>query len=323
MIDGAGVGVCPFSIILRKGDEKMDGKRRKPRQSRHETIWGWIFLLPTLLGLMILNIIPIFQTIYQSFFKTGAFGKGNIFVGFQNYQKMFADANVWQALLNTFKYAIIEVPFSIIIAIILAVLLNRNIRGRTIYRTIYFLPMVAAPAAIAMVWRWLYNSEFGLLNHLLDSIGFKSVNWISDPNIAVISIAVVGIWSVIGYNMVLFLAGLQEIPRDFYEAAEIDGANAIKQFFSITLPLISPTMFFVTVTRIIGALQVFDSIYMMLDRTNPAFPKTQSLVYLFYKYSFIESNKGYGSAIVMLLLLVIMIITVIQVICQKKWVNYN
>lgn len=298
---------------------KSSGQKRK----RSQFIWGWLFILPTMAGLFILNIIPIFQTIYQSFFKTGAFGKGNVFVGFNNYKKLIADESIWQSLINTFKYAIVEVPFSIAIAIILAVFLNRKIFGRTVYRTIYFLPMVAAPAAVAMVWRWLYNSEFGLLNHLLNSIGLKSVNWISSPGFTFISIAAVGVWSVIGYNMVLFLAGLQEIPKDYYEASEIDGAGGIKQFFAITLPLISPTMFFVTITRIIGAMQVFDVIYMMMDRTNPAFPKTQSLVYLFYKNSFIESNKGYGSAIVMLLLLVIMVITVIQIKYQKKWVNYN
>lgn len=298
-------------------------KSMRTKQSRNEFIWGWFFILPTIIGLLILNIIPIFQTIYQSFFKTGAFGKGNIFVGMDNYKKLVSDVNVWQALFNTFKYVIVEVPFSIAIAIVLAVLLNRKMRGRTIFRTIYFLPMVAAPAAIAMVWRWLYNTEFGLLNYILNYFGFDSVNWISNPKIAVISIGVVGIWSVIGYNMVLFLAGLQEIPRDYYEAAEIDGANGISEFFSITLPLISSTMFFVLITRIISALQVYDAIYMMLDKTNPAFPKTQSLVYLFYKYSFIESNRGYGSAIVMLLLVVIMIITVVQMKLQKKWVNYN
>lgn len=298
-------------------------KHSASKQAKREFIWGWLFLLPTMAGLMILNIIPIFQTIYQSFFKTGAFGKGNVFIGLDNYNRMLHDVTVWQALLNTFKYAVIEVPFSIVIAIFLAVLLNRKMRGRTLYRTIYFLPMVAAPAAVAMVWRWLYNSEFGLLNHLLNMLGLRSVNWVSNPEITYISIAVVGIWSVIGYNMVLFLAGLQEIPRDYYEAAELDGATGIRRFFHITLPLISPTMFFVTVTRVIGALQVFDTIYMMLDKTNPAFPKTQSLVYLFYKYSFVEANKGYGSTIVMLLLVVIMIITVIQMKCQKKWVNYN
>ncbi len=298
-------------------------KSKGAKRSRNEFLWGWLFILPTVIGLLILNIIPIFQTIYQSFFKTGAFGKGNIFVGLDNYKKMIADDNIWQALINTFKYTIVEVPLSIAIAIVLAVFLNRKIRGRTVFRTIYFLPMVAAPAAVSMVWRWLYNSEFGLLNHLLNAIGLKSVNWISNPDIGFMSIAFVGIWSVIGYNMVLFLAGLQEIPHDYYEAARIDGASGIREFFSITLPLISSTMFFVTVTRIIGALQVFDSIFMMMDRTNPAFPKTQSLVYLFYRYSFTEANKGYGSAIVMLLLMVIMIITIIQMKLQKKWVNYN
>ncbi|WZL83269.1 sugar ABC transporter permease [Vallitaleaceae bacterium 9-2] len=282
-----------------------------------------MFILPTMIGLFVLNIIPIFQTIYQSFFKAGAFGKGNVFVGLDNYRRMFADASVWQALINTFKYAVVEVPFSIAIALVLAVLLNRHMRGRSLYRTIYFLPMVAAPAAVAMVWRWLYNSEFGLLNHLLNTLGFDSVNWISNPNTTFIWIAVVGIWSVIGYNMVLFLAGLQEIPQDYYEAAMIDGASAVKQFFHITIPLISPMMFFVSVTRIIAAMQVFDVIYMMMDRNNPAFFKTQSLVYLFYRYSFVESDRGYGSAIVMLLLLVIMVITVIQIRMQKKWVNYN
>ncbi len=293
------------------------------KQKRSVFLWGWAFLLPTIIGLLVLNIIPIFQTIWQTFFKTGAFGKGNVFIGLDNYTKMFSDPDVWQALINTFKYAIIEVPLSIALALIVAVLLNRQIHARTIYRTIFFLPMVAAPAAVAMVWRWLYNSEFGLLNHLLTSIGLNPVTWLSDPNVAFISIAMVGVWSVLGYNMVLFLAGLQEIPQDFYEAAEIDGASKISQFFNITIPLLSPTMFFVTVTRIIASLQVFDSIYIMMDKTNPALPKTQSLVFLFYKYSFQESNRGYGSTVVLLLLVVILIITVIQLRLQKKWAKGN
>ncbi|NBI69834.1 sugar ABC transporter permease [Clostridiaceae bacterium] len=297
----------------------MEGRKQKGK----EQFWGWLFFAPTLIGLLILNIIPIFQTIYKSFFQTGAFGRGNQFVGLRNYMEMFADSQVWQALLNTFVYAIIEVPVSIAVSLVLAALLNRKMRGRSAYRTIYFLPMVAAPAAVAMVWRWLYNSEFGLLNHMLGAVGIRPVNWISDPNIALVSVAIVGIWSVIGYNMVLFLAGLQEIPGDYYEAAEIDGAGPVRQFLNITLPLISPTMFFVTTTRVIAAMQVFDVIYMMIDRANPALPRTQSLVYLFYKYSFIEGKQGYGSAIVVLLLLIIMLLTVAQNMAQKKWVNYN
>ena len=288
-------------------------------RERNEFIWGWAFIFPTMLGLIVLNIIPIFQTIYQSFFKTGDFGRGNIFIGMENYIKMFGDAEVWQAVLNTFKYAIVEVPFSIAIALVLAVLLNRKMMGVSAYRTIFFLPMVAAPAAIAMVWRWLFNSEFGLLNHIFGT----SINWISDPAIAVFAIAVIGIWSIIGYNMVLFLAGLQEIPRDYYEAASIDGATGINQFFNITVPLLSPTIFFVTITRVIGGLQVFDLIFMVMDKNNPALYKTQSIVYLFYQNSFVENNKGYGSTIVVLLIAIIMVITVFQMIAQKKWVYYN
>ena len=288
-------------------------------QERNEFIWGWLFILPTMIGLIILNIIPIFQTIYQSFFKTGDFGKGNIFIGADNYIKMFGDAEVWQAVINTFNYALIEVPFSIVIALVLAVLLNRKIKGRAVYRTIFFLPMVAAPAAIAMVWRWLFNSEFGLLNHVFGT----KINWISDPKIAVFAIGIIGVWSIIGYNMVLFISGLQEIPGDYYEAASIDGATGVKQFFKITIPLLSPTIFFVTITRVIGGLQVFDLIYMVMDKDNPALYKTQSLVYLFYQNSFVENNKGYGSTIVVLLLAIIMLITVFQMIAQKKWVHYN
>lgn len=291
----------------------------KTSRERSEFLWGWLFILPTVIGLVILNIIPIFQTLYQSFFKTGDFGKGNIFVGLDNYVKVFGDHEVWQSLINTFKYAIVEVPFSIVIALVLAVLLNRKMKGRGIYRTIIFLPMVAAPAAVAMVWRWLFNSDFGLLNNVFHT----NVKWVSDPKIAVFSVAVIGIWSIIGYNMVLFISGLQEIPHDYYEAAQIDGATGIKSFFHITVPLLSPTIFFVLVTRVIGSLQVFDLMYMVMDKSNPALEKTQSLVYLFYKYAFINKNMGYGATIVILLLIITMIITVFQMIGQKKWVFYN
>jgi multiple sugar transport system permease protein len=281
--------------------------------------WGWVLILPTMVGLIILNIYPMIKTIYQSFCKTGDFGRGNIFIGTANYAKLFSDPEVWQATLNTFKYMVVEVPFSVIIALVLAVLLNRNMVGKSVYRTIFFLPMVAAPAAIAMVWRWLFNSQFGLINNMFHI----STHWVSDPAIAVYSIAIIGIWSDIGYNMILFLAGLQEVPKEYYEAASIDGTNGFQKFHYITVPMISPTIFFVLVTRIIAAMQVFDLIYMIMDRSNPALSKTQSLVYLFYQYSFVQKDFGYGSTIVVLLLLLIMVITVIQVFAQKKWVHYN
>lgn len=298
---------------------KTTKSQARTKRERSEFLWGWLFILPTTIGLIVLNIIPIFQTIYQSFFKTGDFGKGNIFIGLQNYQKVFADKEIWQALINTFKYAIVEVPFSIVIALVLAVLLNRKMKGRSIYRTIIFLPMVAAPAAVAMVWRWLFNSDYGLINNVFH----VHVNWVSNPKIAVFAVAIIGVWSIIGYNMVLFLSGLQEIPRDYYEAASIDGATGVNAFFNITVPLLSPTIFFVLVTRVIGSLQVFDLIYMVIDKSNPALTKTQSLVYLFYKYAFINKNMGYGATIVVVLLIITMILTVFQMIGQKKWVFYN
>lgn len=292
---------------------------KKSLREKSETKWGWIFIAPTMIGLIILNIIPIFQTIYQSFFKTGDFGKGNKFVGINNYVKVFGDSEVWQALWNTLKYAIIEVPVSIIIALLLAVILNKKLKGRSFFRTVFFLPMVAAPAAVAMVWKWLFNSSFGLINNVFSI----KVNWISDPKIAIYSIAVIGIWSVLGYNMVLILAGLQEVPRDFYEAASLDGASEWKQLTRITIPLISPTLFFVLITRVIAAMQVFDLIYMIIDYNNPALKKTESLVYLFYKYSFEQSKKGYGATVIVVLLIMILLLTLIQLYGQKKWVHYE
>ncbi|WP_305768962.1 carbohydrate ABC transporter permease [Candidatus Epulonipiscium viviparus] len=294
-------------------------EKKMSAQQKNECMWGWLFILPTIIGLVVLNIIPIFQTLYQSFFKTGDFGKGNIFVGLDNYMKVFGDSEVWQALVNTFQYAIVEVPLSIAIALVLAVVLNRKMKGRTIYRTIVFLPMVTAPAAIAMVWRWLLNSNFGLINNMFG----LDTQWVSDPKIAVYSIAIIGVWSILGYNMILFLSGLQEIPADYYEAATIDGATGFRSFFHITIPLLSPTIFFVCITRIIGSMQVFDLIYMVIDKSNPALAETQSLVYLFYQYAFTEKNLGYGSTIVALLLVITLIITVIQMKLQKKWVFYN
>lgn len=284
--------------------------------------WGMFLVAPTIIGLVILNIIPIFQTIYMSFFEVGAFGRDLSFVGFDNYIRLFQDEQIRQATWNTFKYTLMYVPPTIIISLLLAVLLNQKIAGRGIYRTIYFLPMVAAPAAVTMVWRWLYNKDFGLINYLLNKIGIESIAWIEDPKIALYSIVIIGIWSQIGYCMVLFLSGLQEIPKDYYEAADIDGASWWRKLISITVPLLSPTIFFVSVTSVIGGMQVFDVIYMMVSPTMPSYDTTVSLVYLFYNNSFLYGQKGYGSTIVVYLVIILLILTIIQMRLQKRWVSY-
>ena len=286
---------------------------------KREARWAYLFVAPTIIGLLILNFYPIFNTVYQSFCKTGDFGKGNVFVGLANYSKVLAAGETWQSLWNTIKYALIEVPFGIVIALILAVLLNKKIAARSVYRTIFFLPMVCAPAAVAMVWKWLYNTQFGLLNNIFHS----KIAWISDPKIAWISIGIIGVWSIIGYNMVLFISGLQEIPGDYYEAASIDGATGVRAFFNITLPLLSPTTFFIVQTRIIGALTIFDLMFMVMDKTNVALPKVQSIVSLFYQYAFTNGDKGYGATLVMVLVVFIMIITFILQKAEKHIVYHN
>jgi multiple sugar transport system permease protein len=165
----------------------------------------------------------------------------------------------------------------------------------------------------------MYNTQFGLLNNIFGT----SIAWISDPKIAWISVGVIGVWSIIGYNMVLFIGGLQDIPGDFYEAARIDGASEFRQFLSITIPLLSPTTFFIVQTRIIGALTVFDLMFMVMDKTNVALKNVQSVVYLFYQYAFTNGNKGYGATLVVFLLIFIMILTVILQKVEKKVVYHN
>lgn len=294
-------------------------KKKMSKAQKNEAIWGLAFVAPTMIGLIVLNFYPIIYTVYQSFCKTGDFGMGNTFVGVTNYVNVLSSSEFWGSLLNTLKYAIIEVPFSVVLALVLAVFLNRKIFFRGGYRTIFFLPMVAAPAAVAMVWKFLYNQKFGLLNHIFGT----DIAWISDPSIAWIAIGVIGVWSIVGYNMILFISGLQEIPHDYYEAADIDGATGIRQFFYITIPLLSPTTFFILQTRIIGALQVFDLVYMVMDNTNKALPSVQSVVYLFYQYAFTYNNRGYGAAIVICMLAIIMLITFLLQKSEKKWVFYN
>ena len=295
------------------------GKQKMTPRAREEPRWGWLFIAPTMIGLIILNFYPVFNTIYQSFCKTGDFGKGNVFVGVANYKAVLAAGETWQSLWNTIKYALIEVPFGVVIALVLAVFLNQKLKGTSLFRTIFFLPMVCAPAAVAMVWKWLYNQQFGLFNNIFHT----NIAWISDPKIAWISVGIIGVWSVIGYNMVLFISGLQEIPGDYYEAASIDGATGINQFFNITVPLLSPTTFFIVQTRLIGALTVFDLMFMVMDKTNVALSKVQSIVYLFYTYAFTNGNKGYGATIVIVLVVFIMIITFIMQRAEKTLVYHN
>lgn len=311
----------PLQVEL-NAKRKLKVPNLNKTRKRSDYFWAYVMIAPTMLGLLVFYLWPILQTIYFSFTEWGAFGQYE-WTGLDNYKRMVDDANLFQSFKNTGIYILFTVPIGIFLSILVAVLLNQKIKGKSVYRTLYFLPVITMPAAIAMVWRWLYNSDYGLLNYLLSLIGIKGPQWVSDPKIALYSIIVVAIWSGIGYNVVIFLSGLQGIPKTYYEAAEIDGAGPIKVFFKITLPLLSPVIFFVTIMSFIGAFQVFDLIFMMIGKSSTALENTQSIVYLFYQHAFVLNDKGYAAAIAVLLLIIILIITAIQMVLQKKWVHYD
>lgn len=285
-------------------------------------MWAYGFIAPSLILICVLNLWPILQTFYFSLNEVRGF-QSPVFVGLSNYMTLFGDEEFWKSLVNTCIYTVVTVPVGVILSLITAVFLNASIKGKSFFRVLYFLPVISAPAAVAMVWRWLYNSDFGLINYILSVLHIQGPNWIADSRVVLGSVMIVGIWSLVGYNMVILLAGLQDIPGSYYEAAQIDGADSLKQFLHITVPLVSPTLFFVVLTTMISSLQVFDHIYMMLDSTNPALKSGESVVYLFYKYTFANNNKGYGSAIATVLLFLVMLLTVIQMKVQKKWVHYQ
>ena len=288
------------------------------KKNKSDMFWGYLMIFPTILGLIVLNIYPFIETIIMSLSSTKAFGAYE-FSGIQNYIQMFSSQEFWKATWNSIWFCILTVPVGIFFALILAVMLNAKIKGRSIFRTIYFLPMVVAPAAVAMVWKWLFNAEFGIINSVLGT----DIKWITDPKIVLITCAIVSIWSSLGYDAILLLSGIQNISKSYYEAASLDGASKVKQFFTITVPMVSPTLFVVLIMRLMASLKVYDLIYMMVDQANPALTDAQSLMYLFYRESFIAGNKGLGSAIAIWTVLLIGIVTVVQLIKKKKWVNYE
>ena len=294
----------------------------KKKSHAKEYAWGYAMIAPLVIGLATFYFYPVFKVFFDSFHDVGAFNKSK-WCGLANYQKMIQDPVMWQALGNTVKYVLIIVPFTIIIALILASFLNMGIKGRSFFRVVYFIPAITMGAAVAMIWRWMYNGDYGIINYILNLFGIESIRFLSNSKTALVSISVVSIWSTVGYNMIILLAGIQGISKSYYEAAAIDGANGIKQFLNITLPLVTPTLFFVMITTLISTFQTFDTIYMMVDKTSLAMESTQSMVVYFYRNAFEYSKKGYASALAVFLFAIIMVITAFQMKMQTKWVNYE
>ena len=279
-------------------------------------------IAPLAVGLGVFYFYPFFKVFYDSFHVVGAFNKTS-WAGISNYVTMLKDPVMWSTLWNTFRYVIVIVPFTLVFSILIAALLNTNIKGRSVFRVIYFIPAITMSAAISMIWRWIFNSDFGILNFVLSKFGVPNVQWLSDPHTAWITISIVAVWMNVGYEMIILLAGMQGISRTYYESASLDGAGRFQQFRKITLPLLTPTIFFVLITTLISTFQIFDVIYMMINSKSLAKEASQSIVLYFYRNAFEYSKKGYASAIAIFLFLIIMLITVFQMKMQNKWVNYD
>lgn len=297
------------------------GPKRRRASANPDGWWPVVFVLPLFLGVAVFYLFPIIQTAYFSLTTWGVFG-GSSFTGMDNYLRLVSDPQVGRALLNTFIYTVI-VLCGVPLAVGLASVVSRpGLRFSKTYRTMFFLPYVAMPVAISMVWRMIYNGDFGILNYFLSLFGILGPHWVSTDGLALISVALLGLWISIGFNMIILSAGLKGIPVELYEAASIDGATRFRQFRQITVPLLTPSIFFVMVITIINGFQLFDLLYTLLGTTNPAMARSQSLVYLFYNESFIQNDKGYGAAIAILVLVLVGIFTAMQFRFQRRWVNY-
>ncbi len=300
-------------------------KSKKTSMKKKKTsnyFWGYLMIAPLMIGLIIFNIIPIIETAYYSFNRYKGFEPMK-WIGLKNYTRLLMDPNLLLSLKNTLIFALIMVPLSLIISTVVAALLNSGLKGAKVFRTIYFLPQVTLPAAIAMAWMWLYNSDYGLINQFLSIFHIPRIAWISSTHTALSSVAIVSIWASIGYNMIIIISGLKGIPSVYYEAAKVDGANGFHSFRKITIPLLSPTLFFLMVTSLINAMEVFDLIWIMIGKNSPAINSVRSMVYTYYENAFIKYDRGYAASIAMVLFIIIMIITAIQLKLQKKWVYYE
>ena len=296
--------------------------RRRTGLGARTDWWALAMIAPALIGLAALYLWPFVSTFIKSFMNVPVFGPGK-FNGVDNYVKLLGDPGFWQALGNTALYTVL-VLLGIPLAIVFAALIQQVSRGKAVYRVLFFLPVVTLPVAVGMVWRFLLNGDFGLLNYVLSLVGIPGEYWVADARFTIYAFAVVGIWMGLGVNLIILGAGLQSIPIELYEASSLDGANRVKQFFSITLPLLSPSIFFVTILTTISAFQMFDLVFVMLGSVNnTALGDSKTIVYLFYDAAFVQFKQGFAATIAIVLLIIIMAVTALQFRLQKKWVVYD
>jgi len=287
---------------------------------RRRDLAAYLFLLPGLIHFIVFVLLAVLASLGLSFTRWDLLSRP-VFIGVQNFVDMVHDDLFWNALRVTFLYVLLSLPAGVVLALGLALAMNQKLRGISFFRACYFIPVVSSMVAVSMVWRWIYQPDFGLLNYLLSLVGITGPDWLGDDRLTMPSLAVLSIWKGLGFNMVLFLAGLQGIPRSLYEAAAIDGAGRWAQFRHVTWPLLTPTTFFVVVLGIIGSFQAFDQVVLM---TNGG-PGDASRVYTFYLYTkaFRDHAMGYAAALAWVLFAIIAAVTYVQIRFLGHRVNYE
>ena len=290
------------------------------RQQLRATLKGWAFLSPWLIGFLVFTLIPIALSLYYSFCRYSLL-QGPLFKGTENYRNLMHDDVFWKVMLNTTIYAVFALPLGMLAALSVAMLLNSKIRGVSIYRTIVFLPSLVPQVASAMLWLWLFNAKLGLVNSALSAMGIKNPpGWLIDVHWAMPALVLMSFWG-IGNTVVIYLAGLQDVPRELYEAAEIDGASQLRKIWHVTLPYISPVIFFNLIMAIIGTLQIFATPF-ILTQGGPARSTYFFTMYL-YDNAFSYLKMGYASAMAWVQLIIVLALTALAALTSKRWVHYQ
>lgn len=300
-------------------DEGDDMKEKKGKLARKEAREGYLYALPWFIGFTVFTAGPIIASFLLSFTNWDLIRPAE-WIGFGNYNMLLEDPLFWQSLKVTSIYALFSVPLGILGGLAIAVLMNQKIKGLSVFRTIYYLPAVVSGVAVSLLWSWIFNPDFGVLNYLLSLIGINGPGWIYDEKWALPSLIIMSLWGV-GGGMVIYLAGLQGVPTELYEAAIIDGASSWRRFWSITIPMISPVIFFQLIMGIIGSFQIFTQAYIMTGGG----PNNATLFYVLYLYrnAFQWFKMGYASALAWVLFIVILILTIIQFKLANRWVYYE
>lgn len=291
--------------------------RSKPRIRWAEAVWGYLLIAPAFVFIAGFTVLPVLGAFGISLTRWDLIGSMQ-FVGFSNYQQIARDPVAAKTLVNTLYYTLVSVPLGLVLSLILAILLNQKLRGLTLFRTAYYLPVVSSSVAVSVIFTWVLDPGNGLLNRALGLLGVSPIPWLTSPAWAMPAVILVTIWRGLGFNMIILLAALQDIPQDLHDAATIDGAGPLQTFWSVVIPLITPAIFFVTITGLINSFQSFDLVYNMTEG-GPA--RATSLIgFYIYEQAFEYLRMGYGAALAFALFVLILLVTLVQWTTRRRWV---